>query len=107
MGQRIRISRRPKPRLAHMTRELVRLLNAIEELEELRERVRLAEASRVLHEPLSSMASTRDIWRPLMPNIHGEAAAAVDVATRAAINKASRCWVAKRSQSPRNVSAKR
>ena len=49
MGQRIRISRRPKPRLAHMTRELVRLLNAIEELEELRERVRLAEASRVLH----------------------------------------------------------
>jgi hypothetical protein len=32
-----------------MTRELVRLLNAIEELEELREKVRLAEASRVLH----------------------------------------------------------
>jgi hypothetical protein len=32
-----------------MTRELVRLLNAIEELEELREKVRLAEAGRVLH----------------------------------------------------------
>ncbi|MFK4507554.1 hypothetical protein IQ17_03419 [Bradyrhizobium daqingense] len=49
MGQRIRILRRPKPSLAHMTRQLVRLLNAIEELEELRERVRLAEAGRVLH----------------------------------------------------------
>ncbi|QIO33998.1 hypothetical protein [Bradyrhizobium sp. 1(2017)] len=49
MGQRIRISRRPKPSLAHMARELMRLLNAIEELDELRERVRLAEAGRVLH----------------------------------------------------------
>ena len=49
MGQRTRILRRPKPSLAHMARELMRLLNAIEELDELRERVRLAEAGRVLH----------------------------------------------------------
>lgn len=49
MGQRIRILRRPKPSLVHMARELMRLLNAIEELDELRERVRLAEAGRVLH----------------------------------------------------------
>ena len=49
MGQRIRILKRPKPNLTHAARELVRLLDAIEELDELRERVRLAEASRVLH----------------------------------------------------------
>ncbi|MET4040316.1 hypothetical protein ABIB68_008231 [Bradyrhizobium sp. F1.2.2] len=49
MGQRQRILRRPKPSLTHIARELVKLLDEIEELDELRERVRLAEASRVLH----------------------------------------------------------
>lgn len=49
MGQRVRILKRPKPNLTHTVRELVRLLDAIEELDELRERVRLAEAGRVLH----------------------------------------------------------
>lgn len=52
MGQRARILRCPSPDPKQSARELVRLLDAIEELEELRERVRLAEASkaaRVLH----------------------------------------------------------
>jgi hypothetical protein len=49
MGQRVRISKQPKSSLTHTARELVRLLEAINELEELRERVRLAEAVRVLH----------------------------------------------------------
>ena len=35
----------------------------------------------------SSIAITMDIYRHLMPNMQGEAAAAVDVAMRAAINK--------------------
>lgn len=34
-----------------------------------------------------SIAITMDIWRPLTPNMEGVAAAAVDVATRAAINR--------------------
>jgi hypothetical protein len=45
MGQRIRILKRPKPSLTHVARELVRLLDAIEELEEPRRKVPLAEAS--------------------------------------------------------------
>lgn len=49
MGQRVRIPKQPKSSLIHPARELVRLLEAIEELEELRERVRVAEAGRVLH----------------------------------------------------------
>lgn len=49
MGQRIQILRSPKPSLRHIARNLVTLLNAIEELDQLRERVRLAEAGRVLH----------------------------------------------------------
>ncbi|SFP81813.1 hypothetical protein SAMN05216330_110227 [Bradyrhizobium sp. Ghvi] len=49
MGQRVRIFRRGRPSLTHIARELARLLDAIEDLEELRERVRLAEAARVLH----------------------------------------------------------
>lgn len=49
MAQRVRILRQSKSGLTHITRELVRLLDAIEELEELRERVRRAEAGRVLH----------------------------------------------------------
>lgn len=49
MGQCVRIFRRPNPSLTHMARELARLLDAIEDLEELRERVRVAEAARVLH----------------------------------------------------------
>ena len=49
MGQRVRIFRQPSPSLTHIARELARLLDAIEDLEELREKVRLAEAARVLH----------------------------------------------------------
>ncbi|MFK4492748.1 hypothetical protein ABIA45_007826 [Bradyrhizobium sp. USDA 336] len=49
MGQRSRIIRRPKPDLTHIARKLVRLLDEIEDLDELREKVRLAEAARVLH----------------------------------------------------------
>jgi len=49
MGQRVRVLKRPKSSSTHAARELVRLLDAIEEFEELRERVRLAEAGRVLH----------------------------------------------------------
>ncbi|GMP11867.1 hypothetical protein TM239_63480 [Bradyrhizobium sp. TM239] len=49
MAQRLRISKQPKASLTHIAREMVRLLDAIEELDELRERVRLAEAARVLH----------------------------------------------------------
>jgi len=49
MGQRVRILKRPKSNLTHIARELVRLVDAIEELDELREKVRLAEAARVLH----------------------------------------------------------
>lgn len=50
MGRQSRIFRRPTPSLTHVTRELTRLLDAIEELEDLREKVRLAEAAaRVLH----------------------------------------------------------
>ncbi|MEY9121157.1 hypothetical protein ABH994_003626 [Bradyrhizobium yuanmingense] len=49
MAQRVRILKQSKASLTHIARELARLLDAIEELEELRERVRLAEAARVLH----------------------------------------------------------
>ncbi|UPK35161.1 hypothetical protein IVB18_45535 [Bradyrhizobium sp. 186] len=49
MGQRIRILRRPRPSLKHIARELVRLLDAIDELEDLKDRVQVAEATRVLH----------------------------------------------------------
>jgi hypothetical protein len=49
MGQRVRIFRSRKPTLTHVARALVRLLDAIGELEELREKIRLAEAARVLH----------------------------------------------------------
>jgi len=44
----------------------------------------------------SSIAITMDIYSHLMPNMQGEAAAAVDGAMRAAINKHRRRWVAKR-----------
>ena len=45
----------------------------------------------------SSIAITMDIYSHLMPNMQGEAAAAVDGVLRAAINKrAERRWVAKR-----------
>lgn len=49
MAQRARILRRPRPSLKHVARELVRLLDAIDELEDLKQRVQLAEAARVLH----------------------------------------------------------
>ncbi|MET4446990.1 hypothetical protein ABIB75_005288 [Bradyrhizobium sp. GM2.2] len=49
MGPKIRIFKRPKPNLAHVARNLMQLLDALEDLEELREKVRLAEATRVLH----------------------------------------------------------
>lgn len=50
MGQRVRISKRPKSDLTHAIRDkLLALLDAIAELENLREKVRLAEAARVLH----------------------------------------------------------
>lgn len=49
MGQRVRILRRPRSSLTHTARELLRLLDAIEELEDLREKVRVAEAARILH----------------------------------------------------------
>ncbi|MGX1164075.1 hypothetical protein AB7M16_000341 [Bradyrhizobium sp. USDA 372] len=49
MAQRVRILKQSKSGLTHIARELVRLLDSIEELEELRERVRRAEAGRVLH----------------------------------------------------------
>lgn len=49
MGQKIRVFKRRKLNLAHVARDLVQLLDAIEDLEELREKVRLAEATRVLH----------------------------------------------------------
>lgn len=49
MGQKNRVFKRRKPNLAHVIRDLVQLLDAIEDLEELRKRVRLAEATRVLH----------------------------------------------------------
>ncbi|MCK1622470.1 hypothetical protein IVA98_04270 [Bradyrhizobium sp. 160] len=50
MGQRVRISKRPKSNLTHAARDkLLALLDAIEELEVLREKVQLAEAARVLH----------------------------------------------------------
>ena len=45
----------------------------------------------------SSIAITMDIYCHLMPNMQGEAAAAVDGVLRAAINKRNRRrWVAKR-----------
>lgn len=49
MAQRVRVPRRPRPSLKHIARKLVRLLDAIDELEDLRERVQAAEATRVLH----------------------------------------------------------
>lgn len=49
MKQKVRVPKRRKPSLAHAASDLVTLLEAIEDLEELRERVRLAEAGRVLH----------------------------------------------------------
>ena len=49
MAQQARILRRPKPTLTHIARQLVTLLEAIDELEDLREKVRLAEAARILH----------------------------------------------------------
>lgn len=49
MKQKVRILECQKPTLAHVAANLVRLVNAIQDLEDLRERVRLAEAARVLH----------------------------------------------------------
>lgn len=49
MAQRTRILRRPRPSLTHIARELVRLLDAMDELEDLKQRVQVAEAARVLH----------------------------------------------------------
>lgn len=49
MAQKNRVLRRRKPNLAHVIRHLVQLLDVIEDLEELRKKVRLAEATRVLH----------------------------------------------------------
>jgi hypothetical protein len=49
MRQKVRVLRRRKPSLAHVASSLARLLEAIEDLEDLREKVRLAEAARVLH----------------------------------------------------------
>lgn len=49
MKQKSRTSKPQKPTLAHIASDLVRLLKAIQDLEGLREKVRLAEAARVLH----------------------------------------------------------
>ncbi|MFK4486715.1 hypothetical protein ABIA45_001793 [Bradyrhizobium sp. USDA 336] len=49
MAQRGRILTHRSPDLKQIARELVRLLDALEELDVLREKVRLAEAARVLH----------------------------------------------------------
>jgi hypothetical protein len=48
MKQRSRIPKPRKPTLAHMVSDLVRLLEAMKYLEDLRKRVRLAEAARAL-----------------------------------------------------------
>lgn len=49
MAQRGPVPRRARPSLKHIARELVRLVDAIDELEELKAKVKAAEASRVLH----------------------------------------------------------
>ena len=49
MKQKVRLLKRRNPTLAHVASELVKLLEAIGDLEDLREKVRLAEAARVLH----------------------------------------------------------
>jgi hypothetical protein len=49
MKQKSRTATPQKPTLAHIISDLVRLLKAIEDLESLREKVRRAEAARVLH----------------------------------------------------------
>lgn len=49
MKQKSRVPKPRKPTLAHMVSDLVRLRKAMEDLEGLREKVRLAEAARVLH----------------------------------------------------------
>jgi len=49
MKQKSRVPKPRKPILAHMVSDLVRLLKAMKDLEGLREKVRLAEAARVLH----------------------------------------------------------
>lgn len=49
MAQRGRILTSRSSDLKQIARELVRLLDALEELDALREKVRLAEAARVLH----------------------------------------------------------
>jgi hypothetical protein len=49
MKQKVRFLRHRNPTLAHVASELVKLLEAIGDLEELREKVRLAEAARTLN----------------------------------------------------------
>lgn len=49
MKQKARVLKPRKPTLAHMVSDLVRLLKAMEDLERLREKVRLAENNRRSH----------------------------------------------------------
>lgn len=49
MKQKSRVPKPHKPTLVHMVSDLVKLLKALKDLEGLREKVRLAEAARVLH----------------------------------------------------------
>ena len=49
MGQKNRVFKPRKSNVAHVARSLVQLLDAIEDLEEVREKVRLAESTRGLH----------------------------------------------------------
>ncbi|UPJ60717.1 hypothetical protein [Bradyrhizobium sp. 192] len=49
MKQKSRVSKPRKPTLAHMVSDLVRLLKAMEDLEELRAKVRLAENNQKTH----------------------------------------------------------
>ncbi|MGY3035900.1 hypothetical protein ACVIIV_005070 [Bradyrhizobium sp. USDA 4354] len=49
MKQKSRVPKPRKPTLAHMVSDLVRLLEAMKNLEELREKLRAAEATRVRH----------------------------------------------------------
>lgn len=51
MAQRARILRRSRPSLKHVARKLVRLLDAIDELEDLKQRVQVAEAARATETP--------------------------------------------------------
>ncbi|MEY9590844.1 hypothetical protein ABIA06_003135 [Bradyrhizobium yuanmingense] len=46
MKQKSRVLKPRKPTLAHMVSDLVRLLRAMEDLERLREKIRLAEKKR-------------------------------------------------------------